>query len=129
LATDSSIWYRWTPAESGTAVFDFAANFPAVSSVYNGSTVGNLSRIAQAGGSRLTFFAIAGSTYHIAVGSTGHDFHRAGIHVHIWTVNEIADMERLLDWGVDGLVTDRPDRLAQVLHRRYGRALPPGLTH
>jgi glycerophosphoryl diester phosphodiesterase len=56
------------------------------------------------------------------------DFHRAGVMVHVWTVNEIADMERLLDWGVDGLVTDRPDRLAQVLHRRLGRPLPPGLA-
>jgi glycerophosphoryl diester phosphodiesterase len=56
------------------------------------------------------------------------DFQRAGLHVHIWTVNEIGDMERLLDWGVDGIVTDRPDRLAQVLHKRYGRPLPPGLT-
>ena len=56
------------------------------------------------------------------------DFHRAGVMVHVWTVNETADMERLLDWGVDGLVTDRPDRLARVLHRRYGRPLPPALT-
>ncbi len=55
------------------------------------------------------------------------DFHRRGLLVHVWTVNEIADMERLLDWGVDGLVTDFPDRLAQVLHRREGRPLPPGL--
>lgn len=54
------------------------------------------------------------------------DLHRAGAHIHIWTVNDVADMERLLDWGVDGLVTDRPDRLASLLHRRVGRPLPPG---
>ena len=54
------------------------------------------------------------------------DAHRAGMHVHIWTVNERADMERLLDWGVDGLVTDRPDTLAQLLHERVDRPLPPG---
>jgi glycerophosphoryl diester phosphodiesterase len=46
--------------------------------------------------------------------------------VHVWTVNQAADMERLLDWGVDGIITDRPDRLARVLHRRCGRPLPPG---
>jgi glycerophosphoryl diester phosphodiesterase len=57
------------------------------------------------------------------------DFHARGILVHVWTVNEPADMERLLDWGVDGLVTDRPDRLAAVLHRRSGRPLPPGLLN
>jgi glycerophosphoryl diester phosphodiesterase len=55
------------------------------------------------------------------------DFHRAGVLVHVWTVNETADMERLLDWGVDGLVTDRLDRLAELLHRRVQRPLPPGL--
>lgn len=54
------------------------------------------------------------------------DLHRAGAHMHVWTVNELADMHRLLDWGVDGLVTDFPDRLAAVLHERVGRPLPPG---
>jgi glycerophosphoryl diester phosphodiesterase len=54
------------------------------------------------------------------------DVHRGGAHLHVWTVNDTADMERLLDWGVDGLVTDRPDRLAAVLHARTGRPLPPG---
>lgn len=54
------------------------------------------------------------------------DAHAANLAVHVWTVDEVADMDRLLDWGVDGIVTDRPDRLAEVLHRRAGRALPPG---
>jgi glycerophosphoryl diester phosphodiesterase len=41
-----------------------------------------------------------------------------------WTVNEAADMERLLDWGVDGIITDRPDRLRTVMQQR-GMVLPP----
>ena len=41
-----------------------------------------------------------------------------------WTVNDPADMERLVAWGVDGLITDYPDRLRAVLQRR-GIALPP----
>ena len=41
--------------------------------------------------------------------------HRAGLQVHVWTVNEEAEMNRLLDIGVDGLITDRPDRLKDVL--------------
>ncbi|MCP3975115.1 MAG: glycerophosphodiester phosphodiesterase [bacterium] len=44
--------------------------------------------------------------------------HDAGAQVHAWTVNEAPDMERLLDMGVDGIVTDRPDILNEVLGRR-----------
>lgn len=44
--------------------------------------------------------------------------HLAGAHVHAWTVNEPADMARLLDVGVDGIVTDRPDLLNAVLAHR-----------
>lgn len=54
------------------------------------------------------------------------DLHAQGLPVHVWTVNAESDMHRLLDWGVDGIVTDRPDTLARVLHRRVGRPLPPG---
>ncbi len=44
--------------------------------------------------------------------------HRLGLDVHIWTVDEPQDMRRLLDWGVDGLMSDRPDLLATVLAER-----------
>ncbi len=46
--------------------------------------------------------------------------------VHVWTIDETADMRRLLEWGVDGIMTDRPDRLARLLHEMRGRPLPPG---
>lgn len=44
--------------------------------------------------------------------------HRRNIPVHVWTVNEPADMERLIDLGVDGLVTDRPRLLREILNKR-----------
>ena len=44
--------------------------------------------------------------------------HRRGLQVHVWTVDERAEMERLLDLGVDGIMTDRPAVLKEVLVRR-----------
>jgi len=44
--------------------------------------------------------------------------HRRGLEVHVWTVNRAADMHSLLDLGVDGLITDRPDVLRDVLRAR-----------
>lgn len=44
--------------------------------------------------------------------------HTRGVEVHVWTVNDPDEMRELLEWGVDGLVTDRPDLLRGVLAER-----------
>lgn len=44
--------------------------------------------------------------------------HRAGLPVQVWVVDDTADMERLLAWGVDAVITDRPD-LAVPLVRQW----------
>ncbi len=41
--------------------------------------------------------------------------HALGLHVHIWTVDDAADIRRLLSWGVDGIMSDRPDVLREVV--------------
>ncbi|HEY8432136.1 MAG TPA: glycerophosphodiester phosphodiesterase [Sandaracinaceae bacterium] len=44
--------------------------------------------------------------------------HAHGIHVHVWTIDDPAEMRRLLDLGVDGVMTDRPDLLRDVMIER-----------
>jgi glycerophosphoryl diester phosphodiesterase len=44
--------------------------------------------------------------------------HRAGLPVHVWTVNDESPMHDLLDVGVDGIITDRPSLLRDVLAAR-----------
>jgi glycerophosphoryl diester phosphodiesterase len=53
--------------------------------------------------------------------------HDVGLQLVPWTVNEAADMRRLIDWGVDGIITDYPDRLREVMRER-GLPLPPGIS-
>jgi glycerophosphoryl diester phosphodiesterase len=46
-----------------------------------------------------------------------------GLQIIPWTVNEPSDMERLIGWGVDGLISDYPDRVREVMQKR-GMPLP-----
>ena len=50
-----------------------------------------------------------------------------GLRVIVWTVNEPTDMARLIGLGVDGIITDYPDRLRAVMAER-GLALPPAFA-
>jgi glycerophosphoryl diester phosphodiesterase len=43
------------------------------------------------------------------------DAHRAGLGVQVWTVDTEADARRLMTWGVDALITDRPDLIVPLV--------------
>lgn len=44
--------------------------------------------------------------------------HRAGLRLVVWTVNEPRDIARLVDWGIDGIISDYPDRVIQEARKR-----------
>ncbi|MBE7189243.1 glycerophosphodiester phosphodiesterase family protein [Jatrophihabitans endophyticus] len=52
--------------------------------------------------------------------------HDSGVRVLVWTVNDAPTMHRLLDDGVDGIITDCPDVLREVLIRRGQWSVPVG---
>ena len=52
--------------------------------------------------------------------------HEAGLEVQVWTVDEPADIRRLLDWGVDGIISDRPDVAAETVGEWVSRKAQVG---
>lgn len=55
------------------------------------------------------------SGFHILTDRFVRGAHSKGLEVHAWTINETAAMQRVLDSGVDGVITDYPDRLLNLL--------------
>jgi len=53
--------------------------------------------------------------------------HALGLQVLPWTINNPAEMEKLIGWGVDGIISDYPDRLRAVMAARH-MPLPPALA-
>lgn len=51
------------------------------------------------------------------------DAHKLGLKVVVWTVNDAADMRRMMTWGVDGIISDYPDLLRKTAGEQ-GIALP-----
>ncbi len=56
-------------------------------------------------------------TMKIVTGGIIKNLHRKNIAVHVWTINDEADMRRLLNMGVDGIFTDNPRLLIKALKR------------
>jgi glycerophosphoryl diester phosphodiesterase len=59
----------------------------------------------------------SGATRILSPGFIAHA-HRAGLPVKAWTINDADDMRRLLRWGADALISDRPDVAAAVVRER-----------
>jgi glycerophosphoryl diester phosphodiesterase len=55
---------------------------------------------------------------HIVTRSFVDGAHAAGLQVHVWTIDEPAEMHRLLDLGVDGIMTDEVTLLRKVITER-----------
>lgn len=53
--------------------------------------------------------------FHLVNDKLVHELHSQSIQIIPWTVNEIKDMQRLIDMGVDGLITDYPDRAVELI--------------
>ncbi len=53
---------------------------------------------------------------------------RLGLAVIPWTVNEVKDIHRMIDFGVDGIISDRPDRVRDILAERGLEMAPPGFA-
>lgn len=54
--------------------------------------------------------------YHLLTEGFIEKVHKKNIKIHVWTVNEKADMKRLIKMGVDGIITDYPDLLSEVVN-------------
>lgn len=54
--------------------------------------------------------------------------HARGVRVEVWTVNDVQSMRRLIDMGVDGIITDRPDRALALLGRGQEFVPPEGVA-
>ena len=80
---------------------------------------GNLPRMVKTAGGR-----IWSSFYGEVTADNIKQAHALGVLVKVWTVNNVDRMEDLINMGVDGIITDYPDRLRTVLERR-GMPLPP----
>ncbi len=79
-----------------------------------------LSRLHLGGLSKPTYQALQGpETYkglRIVTPELVRAAHERGLRVDVWTIDHEADMRRLLGFGVDGIMTDRPDILAKVVN-------------
>ena len=81
-----------------------------------------LSRLGLGGSSKARYQALQGPETYRGLRIVTPGFIRAAherrLRVDVWTIDSEAEMRRLLGYGVDGIMTDRPDVLARILGRQ-----------
>src|SRR5262249_49851635 len=87
-----------SPWLAGLSIHDFAGSVP---------------RLAQASGA-----GYWSPNYLDLLSAQVVEAHDLGLRVIPWTVNDPADMRRIVGWGVDGMISDRPDLLRAVLESK-----------
>jgi glycerophosphoryl diester phosphodiesterase len=86
---------------------------PAIQTVYLSEAKDSIPQKMHAAGAK-----IWSPDYKALERATVEAAHRLGMRVVAWTVNEPADIERMIDWKLDGLISDYPDRVLQALRKR-----------
>lgn len=79
---------------------------------------GSIPRLIKAAGG-----AVWSPSYTEVSADSVKEAHSLGLKVVVWTVNDVADMQRMIAWGVDGMISDYPDLLRKTAGER-GLALP-----
>ncbi|MHC6175100.1 glycerophosphodiester phosphodiesterase family protein [Glutamicibacter sp. X7] len=79
---------------------------------------GSIAKAAKAQG-----YAVVSTAHAMVTESLISESHELGLKVIPWTVNERADMERLMEMGIDGIITNYPTRLRELMEER-GLKLP-----
>ena len=73
--------------------------------------------------------AMAWAPFHESLDAAEMDEARClGLAVIPWTVNETEDLHRMINFGVDGIISDRPDRVKNILGKRGIEMAPPGFA-
>mgnify|MGYP000845365246 FL=1 len=96
---------------------------PEVATLMAASRMGPFSRFAEIGlpsNAQCVQVPVSQSGVPIITRSFVQTAHRRGLVVHAWTIDDEPTMVRLLEMGVDGIVTDRPTLLQSVLDRGVG---------
>jgi glycerophosphoryl diester phosphodiesterase len=86
---------------------------PEIETVYLTEAKDSLPQKVKAAGAK-----IWSPDFHALTRETVDEAHRLGLRIVVWTVNEPADIARMIEWGLDGVISDYPDRVLQQLRKR-----------